>query len=56
MFCQTARGNYYNKLYLIYVGSYHIGTNPLICRANQWTDSYMIGISVMKEFMLIVFN
>ena len=56
MFCQTPRGNCYNKLHLIYGGSYHIETSPLICRANQWTDFYMIGTSVMKEFMLIVFN
>ena len=29
-------------------GPYHIETSPLICRANQWTDLYMIGTSVMK--------
>ena len=25
-------------------------TSPLICRANQWTDFYMMTASVMKEF------
>ena len=30
-------------------GSYHIETSPLICRANQWTDFYMITASVVKE-------
>ena len=25
-------------------------TSPLICRAIQWTDSYMIGTSLMKTF------
>ena len=24
-------------------------TNPLICRAKQWTGFYIIGTSVMKE-------
>ena len=33
-------------------GLYHIETSPLICRANQWTGFYMIGISVIKEFKL----
>ena len=28
---------------------YHIEPSSLICTANQWTDFYMIGISVMKE-------
>ena len=31
------------------VGPYHLETSPLICRANQWTDFYMIRTSVMKE-------
>ena len=30
-------------------GRYHIETSPLICFANQWTGSYMITDSVMKE-------
>ena len=30
-------------------GHYHIETSPLIFSANQWTDFYMIWISVMKE-------
>ena len=30
-------------------GCYHIETSPLICLANQWTGSYMITDSVMKE-------
>ena len=30
---------------------YYIETSPLICRANQWTDFYMIGTFVMKELM-----
>ena len=30
-------------------GSYHIETSPLIYSANQWTDFYIIGVSVMKE-------
>ena len=30
-------------------GRYRIETSPLICRANQWTDFYMIMASVMKE-------
>ena len=32
-------------------GPYHIETSPMICRANQWTDFYMIGTSVMKELI-----
>ena len=32
-------------------GSYHIGTNSLICSKNQWTDFYIIRTSVMKELM-----
>ena len=28
---------------------YHRETRPLICSRNQWTGSYMIGTSVMKE-------
>ena len=35
-------------------GLYHIETSPLICKSNQWTGLYMIGISVMKEFMFNV--
>ena len=31
-------------------GPYHIETSPMICRDDQWTGFYMIGISVMKEF------
>ena len=31
------------------IGSCHIETTPLICRANQWTDFYMIGTFVMEE-------
>ena len=30
-------------------GRYHIETSPLICRANQLTDFYMITASVEKE-------
>ena len=30
-------------------GPYHTDTSPLICKANQWTGFYMIGVSVMKE-------
>ena len=30
-------------------GPYYIETSPLICCANQWIGSYMIGTSVMKE-------
>ena len=30
-------------------GRYHIETSPFISTANQWTDFYMIKISVMKE-------
>ena len=30
----------------------YIGTSPLICKANQWTGSYMKGASVMKELKL----
>ena len=38
------------RVTLLYNGSpYHIGTSPLICRANQLTGFYMIGISAMKE-------
>ena len=36
------------SLILSWYRSYHIETSPLICRANQWTGSYMAGISVMK--------
>ena len=32
-------------------GPCHIETGPMICRANQWTDFYMIGTSVMKELI-----
>ena len=31
---------------------YHIESSPSICRANQWTNFYMIGTSVMKELKL----
>ena len=27
-------------------GFYHIETDPLICRVNQWTSFYMVGISI----------
>ena len=30
-------------------GPYQKETSPMICRAYQWTGSYMIGISAMKE-------
>ena len=33
---------------------YYIETSPLICRANQWTDFYMIGNSIMNVFMSYV--
>ena len=29
-------------------GPYYIETSPLICFVNQWTDFYVIGISVMQ--------
>ena len=29
--------------------SYHMESSPLICSENQWTNSFMIGNSVMKE-------
>ena len=32
---------------------YHIETSPLISKANQWTDVYVIENSVMKELMQI---
>ena len=38
------------KIYIYDGGPYHIETNPLICRTNQWTGFYMIGTSVLKEF------
>ena len=28
--------------------------SPLICSANQWTDFYMTGTSVMKELIIIL--
>ena len=28
-----------------------MATSPLICSANHWTGFYMIGTSVMKEFI-----
>ena len=28
-------------------------TSPLICRAIQWTDSYMIGASLMKTLITV---
>ena len=34
-------------------GRYHIETSPLVCRANQWTDFYMIGTSIMKELYTV---
>ena len=34
-------------------GSYHIETSPLTCTTNQGTGFYMVGTSVMKEFMLM---
>ena len=33
------------------IGSHHIETSPLICRANQRTGFYLIGTSVMKELL-----
>ena len=30
-------------------GLYHVGTSPLICRADQWTGFYIITASIMKE-------
>ena len=30
-------------------GPYHVEASPLICRASQWTDFYMIRASFMKE-------
>ena len=30
---------------------YHVETNPLICKANQWTGFYMIGTSVMNDLI-----
>ena len=40
------------KAYLFHEGGpYHIETIPFICRANQWTGFYMIGTSVMKEWV-----
>ena len=39
-------------LWLFYDGGpYHIEASPLICSANQWTVSYMIGTSVLKELI-----
>ena len=32
---------------------YHKETSPLICRANQWADFYLIGASAMKELNLL---
>ena len=32
-------------------GPCHVETSPLICRENQWTGFYKIGISVMKELI-----
>ena len=44
-------------LYLFYDGSpYHTETSPLIYSANQWTDSYMIATSVMKELNKFICN
>ena len=37
------------KVDILYEFNHHIETSPLICRTNQWTGFYMIGISVMKE-------
>ena len=37
------------RVTLLYNGSpYHIGTSPLICRANQLTGFYMIGSFITK--------
>ena len=33
-------------------GRYHIATSPLICSANQWTDFYMITVSIIKELKI----
>ena len=35
-------------------GSNHIETSPLICSANHWSGSFMIGISVMKELNYLI--
>ena len=35
-------------------GFYQIDTSPLIYSANQWTDFYMIGTSIMKELAVKV--
>ena len=37
-------------------GHCHIETSPLICKANQWTDFYMITDSVMKELNQLKFG
>ena len=47
-FIERAKSDF-RKLLSHDVGSYHIETSPLICRANQWPGFYMIGTSVMKE-------
>ena len=38
-----------NGLNSFMTGFPHIETSPMICRANQWPGSYMIGINLMKE-------
>ena len=43
---------FFNALTFHDGGPYHIETSPLIYRANQWTDFYMIGTTVMKELTI----
>ena len=35
-------------------GPYHIETSPLVFRASQWTDLYVIGNSLVKELKLSI--
>ena len=41
-----------NTALLTLPGPYHVETNPLICKENQWTGFYMIGASILAELKL----
>ena len=44
-----------NGLNSFMTGFPDIETSPMICRANQWPGSYMIGINLMKELFKKLF-
>ena len=53
--CQRRRAAGRNQQVEVYKHT-HTETSPLIFRANQWTDFYMITVSVMKELTLTSYS